>query len=155
MNKATLVRLTGLAIAVAIVAGCDTTATTGSGISVSSNNSSSSTSKGPQITIDSPTVGTLVNVGDSVFVRVHLHDDKSIKSATMQGFTAKGSIDLGTFSLTPRYGLASVPGAGSFRSGLKDTTVRRYLKPLSAADTSTDSLVVLVTATDTLGVADT
>jgi hypothetical protein len=155
MNKATLVRLAGLATAVAIVAGCDTTASTGTQISVGSNNSSSPGSKGPAITIDSPSVGTLVNVGDSVYVRVHLHHDKSIRSATMQGFTAKGSIDLGTFSLTPRYALATVPVAGSFRSGLKDTTIRRYLKPLSAADTLVDSLVVVVTATDTLGVADT
>lgn len=154
-NKATLVRLAGLATAVAIVAGCDTTASTGTQISVGSNNSSSPGSKGPAITIDSPSVGTLVNVGDSVYVRVHLHHDKSIRSATMQGFTAKGSIDLGTFSLTPRYAVANIPAAGSFRSGLKDTTIRRYLKPLSAADTSTDSLVVVVTATDTLGVADT
>lgn len=153
MNRATLVRLAGLASGVALVASCDTTATTTTSFTSPSGNSSSSGS-GPQITIDSPTVGTLINVGDSVYVRVHLHSSTALKSATIQGFKAKGSIDLGTFSLTPRYGLLSVPNAGSFRSGLKDTTVRRYLQPISAADTSVDSLVVLVTAVDSVGAAD-
>jgi hypothetical protein len=155
MTRATLARLAGLTAGVVMIASCDTTATTGSQITVSSNNSSNPNSKGPQISIDSPTVGTLVNVGDSVFVRVHLHHDKSIRSATMQGFTDRGSIDLGTFTQTPRYALLNIPAVGSFRSGLKDTTVRRYLKPISAADTSVDSLVVVVTAIDTVGAADT
>ena len=151
MNRATLVRLAGLAAGVAIVASCDTTAPAGSGINVSSNgNTGSSTSgsntsgNGPTIAIDSPIVGTLINVGDSVYVRVHLHSDKGLKSATMQGLTAKGSVDLGTFSLTPRYGLLSVPNGGAFRTGLKDTTVRRYLKQTNPADTTVDSLVVVV-----------
>ena len=163
MTRATLVRLAGLAAGVAIVASCDTTATTGTQVSTSPSGTggtspssgATSSGNGPQITIDSPTVGTLVNVGDSVFVRVHLHSDKTLKSASMQGFTAKGSVDLGTFTLTPRYGLLSVPVSGQFRSGLKDTTVRRYLKPLSAADTSLDSLLVVVSAIDGSNGADT
>jgi hypothetical protein len=159
MNKATLVRLAGLAAGVAFVASCDTAPTaatqiTGTTTSTSSSSSGSS-SAGPQITIDSPTVGTLINVGDSLFVRVHLHHTQSIKTATIAGYTAKGSVDLGTFSLTPRYTLMQIPVGGSFRAGLKDTIIRRYLQPISAADTSVDSLVVLVTATDTLGAADT
>ena len=162
MNRATLVRLAGLAAGVAIVASCDTTTPAGSGITVSSNgttgssNSGSNTSgNGPSISIDSPTVGTLINVGDSLYVRVHLHSEKGLKSATMQGFTAKGSVDLGTFSLAPRYGLLSIPAGGQFRAGLKDTIVRRYLKQTNPADTTVDSLLVVVGATDGAGAADT
>ncbi len=162
MNRATLVRLAGLAAGVAIVASCDTTTPAGSGINVSSNGTTGSSSsgsntsgQGPTIGIDSPVVGTLINVGDSLFVRVHLHSEKGLKSATMQGLTAKGSVDLGTFSLTPRYGLLSVPNGGAFRTGLKDTTVRRYLKQTNPADTTVDSLVVVVGATDLTGAADT
>jgi Bacterial Ig domain len=159
MTRATLVRLAGLAAGVAFVASCDTAATATQQITgtttTSSSSSSGSSAAGPQITIDSPTVGTLINVGDSLFVRVHLHHTLSIKTATIAGFTAKGSVDLGTFSLTPRYTQLAVPVAGSFRAGLRDTIVRRYLQPISAADTSVDSLVVLVTATDSLGAADT
>ncbi|HEY2163690.1 MAG TPA: Ig-like domain-containing protein [Gemmatimonadaceae bacterium] len=162
MNRATLVRLAGLATGVAIVASCDTTAPAGSGINVSSNGTTGSSSSGsntsgtgPSISIDSPTVGTLINVGDSVYVRVHVHSDKGLKSVTMQGFTATGSVDLGTFSLTSRYGLLSVPNGGQFRTGLKDTTVRRFLKQTNPADTTVDSLVVVVGATDGVGAADT
>jgi hypothetical protein len=162
MIRATLVRLAGLAAGVAIVASCDTTAP-GAPVNVSSNGSgtgssssgSNSSGTGPSISIDSPTVGTLINVGDSVFVRVHLHSEKTLKSASMQGFTAKGSVDLGTFSLTPRYGLLTIPVGGQFRTGLKDTTVRRYLKQSNPADTTLDSLLVVVSATDGAGAADT
>ncbi|HEV8446453.1 MAG TPA: hypothetical protein VGQ44_06525 [Gemmatimonadaceae bacterium] len=162
MNRATLARLAGLAAGVVIVASCDTTAP-GAGVSVAPNGNgtgtnssgSSSSGNGPSITIDSPTVGTLINVGDSVFVRVHLHSEKGLKSASMQGFTAKGSVDLGTFTLTSRYGLLTVPNGGAFRTGLKDTTVRRYLKQSNPADTTVDSLVVVIGATDAAGAADT
>ena len=162
MTRATLARLAGLAAGVAIVASCDTTApgainvsSNGNGTGTTTGGTSSSSGNGPSITIDSPTVGTLINVGDSLYVRVHLHSDKGLKSASMQGFTAKGSVDLGTFTLTSRYGLLSVPNGGAFRTGLKDTTVRRYLKQSNPADTTVDSLVVVVGATDNTGAADT
>src|SRR5579885_2528208 len=48
-----------------------------------------------------------------------------------------------------------MPPTGVFRTGLKDTTVHRYLQPLSATDTTLDSLIVIVTATDSLGLSDT
>jgi hypothetical protein len=162
MIRATLVRLAGLAAGVAIVASCDTTAPMGTQSGSSSNGTGTGTTSGSNtsgnglsVSIDSPSVGTLVNVGDSVYVRVHLHSDKTLKSATMQGFTAQGSVDLGTFKLTPRYGLLSIPGSGQFRSGLKDTTVRRYLKQTNAADTTLDSLLVVASAIDGAGAADT
>ncbi len=162
MNRATLVRLFGLVAGVSLVASCDTATTTGTQASPSSGGTTGSTStsgstanaNGLTISVDSPVVGTLVNVGDSVFVRLHLHGNKALKSATVQAFTVQGSVDLGTYTLTPRYTQIAIPVSGAFRSGLLDTTVRRYLQPASK-DTSLDSLVILVTASDNSNGVDT
>jgi hypothetical protein len=153
--RSNLIRLAALAAGVVIVASCDSRLPSEQQFGSGSTSSSSSTTKKPSIAIDSPVTGTLINLGDSVLVSVHLHDDKALKSATISGVTQKGSVDLGTFSQTPRYKLAAVPLAGSFRAGLRDTTVRRYLQPISQADSSLDSLIIIVVATDSLGVADT
>ncbi len=50
---------------------------------------------------------------------------------------------------------AQRPHAGAFRTGLQDTTVRRYLQQINPADTTVDSLVVVVGATDGAAAADT
>jgi hypothetical protein len=46
--------------------------------------------------IDSPTDGALINVGDSLFVRVHLHSER-VEVATMQ-VSARGGVDLGVLA---------------------------------------------------------
>ena len=150
----TLPRLGAIAVSVMVVASCDTrmSSVTQPG---SSTSSSKTGAKGPSIAIDSPTIGGLVNLGDSVFVSVHLHDDKALKSIVVSGVTQTGSVDLGTFTQKPRYATITVPATGPFRSGLRDTTIRRYLKPLIPLDTTLDSLVVFVTALDSIGVSDT
>ncbi|MGH7616732.1 MAG: hypothetical protein ACREPM_05835 [Gemmatimonadaceae bacterium] len=158
--RSVLVRLAALAAGVVIVASCDSrlpTATTipvaGSG-GTSTTASKTSTTK-PTIVIDSPLVGALINLGDSVLVTVQLHDSKALQSASINGVTEKGSVDLGTFTQTPRYKTVSIPASGQFRPGLRDTTVRRYIQPINPADTTLDSLVVIVIATDSAGGADT
>src|SRR5512146_1022626 len=99
MIRSTWTRLAALAASVAVVASCDTATTA----------SSQTGAKGPTIAIDSPTAGALVNLGDSVFVSVHLHDDRSLRAMVISGVTQKGSIDLGTFSQKARYVTMSVP----------------------------------------------
>jgi hypothetical protein len=157
--RSVLVRLAALGAVVAVVASCDAGLPTTGQFNNGGGNPGSPNPGGPgtslSIAIDSPLVGSLVNVGDSVLVTVHLHTTHALKSATIVGVSEKGSVDLGTFSQTPRYAQLSVPAAGSFRAGLRDTTIRRYLQPISQADTSTDSLIVLVAATDSSGAADT
>jgi len=166
--RSVLLRLAAVAAGVALVASCDTsmpTATSlpgaGGGGGGGGGGGSTSPSRGgsgnaPSIVIDSPSVGTLINVGDSVLVTVGLHDSKSsLKTASIVGMTQKGSVDLGTFQQLARYKLTPVPATGTFRGGLRDTTIRRYLQPLSAADTSIDSLIIVVIATDSAGAADT
>jgi hypothetical protein len=150
------VRLAAVGAAVTLVASCDTRLPTTTGIAGSST-SSSNPSKGnaPTATIDSPAVGSLINNGDSVLVTVRLHDAKALRNATFAGYTQKGSVDLGTFTQTLRYRSVSIPAAGAFRSGLRDTTVRRYLQPVNPADTSLDSLIIVAIVTDSAGLADT
>ena len=152
MKRSTILRLAGLAGGIVLVASCDsalpTGATTpgGGSSSSSSGGGSNPNSKAPSISIDSPVVGTLVNVGDSVFVTLHLHDNVALKSATLTGVTQVGSVDLGTFKETPRYKSVIIPVSGAFRAGLRDTTIRRYLQPLDLKDTTLGAMVVVATA---------
>ena len=154
--RSVLIRLAALSAGVAIVASCDTRVPTATTVptTVGTSTSSASTLK-PSVVIDSPLVGALINIGDSVLVSVRLHDSKGLKNATMIGLTERGSVDLGTYTQIPRYKLLTIPATGVFRSGLRDTTIRRYLQPISATDTLLDSMRVLVTVTDTTGGADT
>ena len=62
----------------------------------------------------------------------------------------KGSAILGTLRTTNRYTPISVPVGGAFRTGLKDTTILRYLQPVTPVDTSLDSLVIIAIATDAI-----
>jgi hypothetical protein len=157
MMRSVLVRLTALAVAIVAVAACDTRLPTSATIGSSSGSSTTTTNNNkPSVVIDSPLTATLINVGDSVLVTLHLHDPKySLINATVAGFTQKGSVDLGTFKQTLRYQQVTVPVSGTFRPGLKDTTVRRYLQPVSASDTALDSMIVVAIVTDSAGVADT
>src|SRR6185437_4559581 len=157
--RSVLVRLAALGAVVAVVASCDAGLPTTGQFNNGSGNPGSPNTGGAgnslTIAIDSPLVGSLVNVGDSILVTVHLHTTRAFKSATIVGVSEKGSVDLGTFVQTARYKPVSIPASGSFRGGLRDTTIRRYLQPISQTDTSTDSLIVLVAATDSSAAADT
>lgn len=156
--RSVFVRLTALAVAIVAVAACDTRLTTTPIAGSSSTGSSTTTTNTnkPTVVIDSPLTATLINVGDSVLVTLHLHDSKySLLNANISGYTQKGSVDLGTFAQTQRYKEVTVPLSGNFRSGLRDTVVRRYLQPVSTADTTLDSLIVVAIVTDSVGVADT
>ena len=161
--RSVFVRLAAVAAGVAIVASCDTqgsTATTfptagGGGGGGTSTSTSSGNSKAPTIVIDSPVTGTLINIGDSVLVTVGLHDGKALRTASIVGVAEKGSTDLGTFQQIVRYKQALIPASGSFRGGLRDTTIRRYLQPNVPVDTALDSLVIIVITTDSAGLADT
>ncbi len=153
--RTNLARLGALVAGVLFVASCDTRLPTESGFTSGSGSSSSTTTKKPTVTIDSPFVGTLINAADSVLVSVRLHDDRALKNASMTAVTVSGSVDLGTYKQTTRYRAVSIPATGTFRGGLKDTTIRRYLQPLSLTDTTLDSLIIIVVATDSAGAADT
>ena len=109
----------------------------------------------PTIVIDSPITGQLVNIGDSVLVSVRLHDNASLRTLDLVGLTVKGSEALGTLTRTIRYSAISVPSNQNFRLNLRDTTIKRYLKPVVPVDTTIDSLMVFAIASDTAGNIDT
>ena len=153
--RTVFVRLAAVGAAVTLVASCDTRLPTTTGISGSSSSSTSAKTNGPTVTIDSPAVGTLINASDSVLVTVRLHGTKSLRNASIAGYTQTGSVDLGTFNQTLRYKSVVIPAAGVFRPGLRDTTIRRYLQPVNPADLTLDSLVIVAIGTDSAGVADT
>jgi len=155
--RSVFVRLAAVGAAVTLVASCDTRLPTSTTVIGGGSSSPSTSTKngGPSIQIDTPALGTLINAGDSVLVMVRLHSAKSLRSAVMTGLSEKGSVDLGTLTTTARYKAVGIPASGTFRPGLKDTTIRRYLQPVNPADTALDSLVIVVSATDSAGVADT
>lgn len=153
--RPTFVRLSALALGVALVASCDTRLSTTPTTVGSSTSSGSKSVKGPTVTIDTPTTGSLANIGDSVLVVMHLHDDKALSSATITGLKLTGSADLGTLQRTIRFTPVQIPVGGKFRSGLRDTVIRRYLQPNAPIDTTLDSLIVQAIVLDSANVADT
>src|SRR5205809_529853 len=108
--RSLLVRFSPLALLAAgivVVVSCDTRLPTdGTFPSTGSSTTGGSSSSGgkdltkPAATIDTPLVGTLVNIGDSIFVVTRLHDDRALANVTVEGLSQTGSKDLGTFKQT-------------------------------------------------------
>ena len=85
----------------------------------------------PFVRIDTPAVvGQLVNVGDSILTVTRIIDDRQLQSLVVTGYKFTGSANLGTLVQTIRYTpvFAPVQGGTPFRTGLTDTTIRRYLR---------------------------
>ncbi|MEP7002020.1 MAG: hypothetical protein ABI969_16145 [bacterium] len=109
----------------------------------------------PTITLLTPVPGAKLNVGDSLLVTAHLQDNAGIRSVSFTGYSLRGSAILGTQDTVIRYPTVKAPPTGVFATGVVDTVITRYLKPLLPADTLTDSLVVTAIAVDALGGVDT
>ncbi|MDE3172421.1 MAG: hypothetical protein KGN74_05060 [Gemmatimonadota bacterium] len=157
--KSPLVRLIALGFGIAVVLSCDSaplTAPLGSGVGSSNSGSTASGADKvpPTVSIDTPTTGTLVNVGDSILVVMHLHDDRALGALTVAGYKETGNVNLGTFQRTARFTPVTVPVGGLFRPGLRDTVIRRYLQPAQPVDTTLDSLIVVATVVDSAGNPD-
>ena len=166
-----LVRLAGIAAAVALVVSCDAPAVTrfGSGISGGPTGTApivppapgSVDSNAPFVRIDTPIappVGQtgLVSVGDSILVAVRITDDRALRSVTITGWKEVGSRLLGTFQRIQRYPTQIAPVAGEvFRPGLTDTVILRYLKPTLPLDTALGPLVIEAIVLDAANNADT
>src|SRR3954468_4957848 len=78
--KNLFIRLAVLVAGITLVASCDSrlptaesVALNGGGTGTSGSTTNNKNSKAPTIVIDSPTTGSLVNVGDSILVTVRLH----------------------------------------------------------------------------------
>jgi len=96
----------------------------------------------PQVTILAPLVGDKVNVGDSLYVQVKLHDNIALSRVTLGAGTPRGSVANADARVDVRYDSIKVPEAGPFPNGTRDVTLYRYLKVKQPVDTLLDSLVV-------------
>lgn len=146
MKRTHLIPILGLLAAIAFIASCDQRTP----VMPIGGGSSSGTPGKPTVSIDTVQPNP-VNVGDSILVAVHIHDDAQIQSSQILGLTVKGDPNLGTLTTANRYSPANIPASGPFRTGLRDTVVRRYLQPAQPVDTTLDSLVIIATATDNQG----
>lgn len=112
----------------------------------------------PFVRIDTPvaTPVQLINAGDSILVVTRIIDDRKVGTLLVRGLQYKGSASLGTLTEVERYPAIVAPvGTTTFRPGLVDTIIRRYLKAATPVDTSVDSLVIQAIHTDSSGNVDT
>ncbi|HEY5441337.1 MAG TPA: hypothetical protein VIJ90_08665 [Gemmatimonadaceae bacterium] len=107
----------------------------------------------PKITFKAPGTGATLNIGDSLLVRVDLHDNVGLKSVKFYGVSPRGDVALGTADTVMRYPAVTAPQGGAvFRASLTDTLdVKRYLKPVAPFDTIPGKLLVYGIVTDAAG----
>ena len=162
-------RVLALVAGVAVVASCDgapTTTRLGQGISGGPTGTApivppapgSVDSTAPIVLLDTPVVTPrqLANVGDSILVVMRLHDERQLQNATLAAYREVGDPNLGTYQKLLRYELIEIPPQdGVFRSGLTDTTIKRYLKPVQPVDTTLGPLLIEAIVLDGAGNADT
>lgn len=176
MTRTHLTRLLALGAGIAVIISCDAGRSTGvpqfGGIPGTGsgpggtpggggNPSTGGDGRAPTVAIDTPlVVDTVLNVGNPVRVAARLRDNQSgIASVEFVGLAFRGDRDLGTDTVIERYATVRVPTAtGTLRAGTavsRDTVIRRDLFPIVPVDSTTDSLVIRVIATDHSGLADT
>jgi hypothetical protein len=107
----------------------------------------------PTIRFISPKTGATLNIGDSLLVRVDLHDNVALKNVTFYGVSPRGDASLGTADTVRRLATVTAPqGGATFRAGLTDTLdLRRFLRALTPVDTIPGKLLVYGVVTDMAG----
>ena len=107
----------------------------------------------PVLTFLSPITGAKLNVGDSLLVTARLTDNIALQRVSFDGVTTR-TPSAGIDQTIIRYPQVSAP-SGTFRSGLRDTVIQRYLRVQAPIDTVTDTLVVTGIVTDLANNVDT
>lgn len=107
----------------------------------------------PSLTFLAPVAGAKLNVGDSMLVTVRLEDNIALQKVSFEGISVR-TPTAGIDQIITRYPMVSAPSA-TFRPGLRDTSVQRFLRVQAPVDTVTDTLVVTGVLTDLAGNADT
>lgn len=107
-------------------------------------------STAPAVSIVLPSAATpTIAVADSIFVQARVADAGGLAQVTFEGYSIRGSPELGTARRVDRW----IPKTVDLREGgrvVKDTTLSRFLN--ATADTVPEGNVfVVVTATDTMG----
>jgi hypothetical protein len=110
----------------------------------------------PTVTFTEPAANSYLNIGDSVLIGVRIRDNQNAASFTITGQSFRGSADLGNLTIVDRFIANGAPtGGGTFRAGLTDTTIRRYMKVVTPVDTTQDSVVFIAIGRDAAGLVDT
>jgi hypothetical protein len=109
-------------------------------------------SAAPSVEIALPDANTgTIAVGDSVFVRARVRDDRRLARVVFEGFSVRGSVTLGTDTTVVRYASKTVNLAAGSRV-VTDTVLDRFL--LAAEDTARESgVMIVVTAIDSMGLS--
>jgi DNA-binding beta-propeller fold protein YncE len=95
----------------------------------------------PLIEIQEPLQEQRVAIGDSILVRVRVHDEVGVDSVVFAGLAVRGRADLGTESRVSRFVSKVLELAGA-RPIVTDTVVSRYL--IATADTLSEDSVRIV-----------
>lgn len=103
----------------------------------------------PTVSIELPLDSAVVAVGDSVFVRVRVRDNRRLATLRLEGFALRGDPNLGTQTRVDRYDTKTVDLLGVGRV-VTDTTILRYL--LANSDSTPERRVrIVATAIDSAG----
>ncbi len=103
--------------------------------------------KAPEVTILVPRGDSLSAkpLGDSVLVTARVTDDLGVRSIRMTGVAMRGSKDLGTDTVIPRFVEWTIP----LPAGVEDTTISRYLR--ATLDSTRETAKIVVIAADSAG----
>lgn len=106
--------------------------------------------RAPTVVVDLPSdASAAVAVGDSLFTRVRVSDNRALRSLTISAFSLRGNAALGTQTQVARFQSKTVR-LDSIGRAVTDTTITRFL--MATADSVPDQRVyVVATAQDTAG----
>jgi hypothetical protein len=157
--QAFTLRAAALMLAVTAIISCDQrvpTGTIGGGGGGGGGNQTGDDVAPPTVTFVEPAPNSYLNIGDSVLVGIRIRDNQNASTLGITGVSMRGSADLGNLTIVSRFSPNAAPTAGNtFRPGLTDTTIRRYMKVVTPVDTTQDSVVFIAIGRDAAGLADT
>src|SRR5688572_12697891 len=137
-----ILRVAALGLALTAIVSCDQRVPTGTigGGGGGGGNQTGEDVTPPTVTFTEPAVNPYLNIGDSVLVGIRIRDNQNASSVSITGVSMRGSADLGNLTIVNRFTPNAAPTAGTtFRAGLTDTTIRRYMKVVTPVDTTQDS----------------
>ena len=105
--------------------------------------------RAPTVTLELPTDGSSVMVGDSLFTRVRVTDNRAVRWVELSGFALRGNAALGTETRVTRFEPRKIR-LDTLGRAVTDTTVARFLRAMG--DSVSDLRVYVVASVqDTSG----
>ena len=110
----------------------------------------------PGLDLLSPPADSNVSLGSDIIPVAHLTDNVGLRRFTMIGIATRGDPNLGVVDTIIRYDSVFAPinisnRAQSFRTGLRDTTIQRLMKPVNPNDPVTEYVFLVARVTDVAG----